>query len=70
MTTSIAGQDAARFQAEIAARTRLAWREYQDALAGKAGPDYEAAEVTAWGVLQAELGLVEDAAGTGSAEPA
>lgn len=59
MTTIAAAQDTERRRAELAARTRVAWTTYGDALAGLDGEAYGDAEMPAWDALQETLGELE-----------
>ncbi len=59
MTTYISDQQARRL-ADIEARTRQAWADYNGELRELAGRDYEEAEENAWARLQSTLKQLGD----------
>jgi hypothetical protein len=59
MSTFAGPQDAERHRAELEARTRVAWRDYHQALHELEGREYEDAEPASWDQLQATLNEIE-----------
>lgn len=62
MTTFATQPDAARRREEITARTRVAWRDYHEAVRDLQGREYEEVEAASWDQLQATLRELEDEA--------